>query len=78
VPDTDFPEEKVNPNCASVESLIRLPGVGFSRAEAIIAYRDNFVKVYGKQAFENGEDLMKVKGIGPKTVENIKKWLDFD
>jgi hypothetical protein len=36
---------------------------------------------YGGQeekAFENAGDLEKVKGIGEKTVEKIKEWLEFN
>jgi competence protein ComEA len=40
-----------------------LKGVGHSKAEAIVAYR----KAHG--AFGSAEDLLKVKGIGSKTVE---------
>jgi outer membrane protein assembly factor BamB len=29
-------------------------------------------------AFQNCDDLQKVKGIGPKTVENIREWLKFE
>lgn len=40
-----------------------LKGVGPSKAEAIVAYR----KANGP--FKSADDLAKVKGIGPKTVE---------
>lgn len=72
-------EGRINPNNAPVESLIRLPGMGPGRAGAIIAYRKNFNgKNTGKPAFQNVDDLQKVKGIGPKTVQNISEWLKFD
>ena len=32
-------ESRINPNYAPIESLIRLPGIGPSRAGAIVAYR---------------------------------------
>ena len=32
----------------------------------------------GTPAFQNPNDLQKVKGIGPKTVENIREWLKFE
>ena len=72
-------DEKINPNEAQIASLVRLPGIGVSRAEAIVAYRNNFSnKGSSKVAFRNSDDLQKVKGIGPITVQNISQWLKFE
>jgi competence ComEA-like helix-hairpin-helix protein len=72
-------EGRINPNNAPIESLIRLPGMGISRAGAIVAYRDGFnEKNAGSPAFKNCDDLQKVRGIGPKTVQTISEWLKFD
>ena len=72
-------EGRINPNNAPIESLIRLPGLGIGRAGAIVEYRVNFIKEKATiQAFQNCDDLQKVKGIGPKTVQNISEWLKFD
>ena len=70
---------RVNPNDAPFGSLVRLPGVGISRASAIIQYREHF-SGKGEQArpFEKYRDLQKVKGIGPKTAQKIGQWLKFD
>ena len=68
----------INPNTATVASLIRLPGIGSVRAEAIIAYRDSFSEKQSGSAFQNSDDLQKVKGIGPKTAKNINQWLKFE
>jgi competence ComEA-like helix-hairpin-helix protein len=68
-------DEKINPNYAPVASLERLPGIGISRAKAIVAYRQN---VGTNKAFRSCDDLQKVKGIGPKTVQNISQWLKFE
>ena len=68
-------DEKINPNEAQIASLVRLPGIGVSRAEAIVAYRNNFSD---KATFRRSDDLQKVKGIGPKTVQNISQWLKFE
>jgi competence protein ComEA len=68
----------VNPNDAPIGSLIRLPGVGPSRANAIIGYRERFAAENGRRAFESPADLTKVKGIGPKTAEKMGPWLEFD
>ena len=72
-------ENRINPNDAPIESLIRLPGLGPGRAGAIVAYRDNFNKKNtGEPAFQDCSDLQIVKGIGPKTVQNISELLKFD
>jgi competence ComEA-like helix-hairpin-helix protein len=72
-------QNRINPNDAPVESLMRLPGLGAGRAGAIVAYRENFIKKNGKSlAFEDCNDLLKISGIGPKTVQSISEWLEFD
>jgi len=72
-------EGRINPNDAPVASLVRLPGIGIGKARAIVGYREEFSEQNGnKPAFQNPNDLQKVKGIGPKTVENIREWLKFE
>ena len=72
-------DEKINPNDAPLASLVRLPGIGIGKASAIVAYRENFSeRNSNKPAFQNCDDLQKVKGIGPKTIENISEWLEFE
>ena len=72
-------QSRINPNTAPPASLIRLPGIGPSRANAIAAYRENFRKSNPDiTAFQEPNDLQNVKGIGPKTVQNIKQWLRFE
>lgn len=72
-------ESRVNPNDAPIASLVRLPGIGVSRASAIVAYREEFGGKDGANpAFRGCSDLQKVKGIGPKTVQNIGEWLKFE
>lgn len=72
-------EGRINPNVAPVPSLARLPGLGFTRAGAIEDYRSSFSgQQDDKQAFGDCNDLDKVKGIGPKTVQNISQWLKFE
>ena len=57
---------KVNINTAGASELMRLTGIGESRAQDIIAYR----KEHG--AFAVPEDLMKVPGIKEAVYEKIK------
>ncbi len=56
----------VDINSAEEALLCTLPGIGASRAEAIIAYREE----HGP--FETGEDIMKVPGIKEGAYEKLK------
>ena len=72
-------DSRINPNGALTASLVRLPGIGLGRAEAIVAYCRNFRRNNNAEMpFQNSNDLQKVKGIGPKTVQNISQWLKFE
>ncbi|MGV8050542.1 MAG: helix-hairpin-helix domain-containing protein [Anaerolineaceae bacterium] len=56
----------VNINTATLEQLISLPGIGSTKASAIITYRAD----HGP--FTQIDELLNVSGIGPVTLENIK------
>ena len=56
---------RVNINTADAAALDALPGVGPSRAAAIVAHRKQ------KGQFKSCEALIDIYGIGPKTVANI-------
>ena len=72
-------DERINPNDAPIASMVRLPGIGISRAEAIVAFREDVSKEdSNSRAFRSCDDLQKIKGIGPKTVQNISEWLKFE
>lgn len=62
---------RVNINEATAEQLTVLPGIGPAKAGAIVAYRET----YGK--FETPEQLMEVKGIGPKTFARLKDLIEL-
>lgn len=57
---------KVNINTAGKEELMTLPGIGESRGEAILSYRQE----YG--GFSSIEDIMKVSGIKEGAFRKIK------
>ncbi len=61
-------EPPINVNIASLEELQRLPGVGPVTAQAIITSRT-------AAPFQTTNDLDKVKGIGPKTVEKLRPFV---
>ena len=53
----------VNINTADAKTLLELKGVGLKRAQTIISYREQ------NGPFKSVDDLMRVKGIGKKTVD---------
>ncbi len=57
---------KIDINKASVEELTQLKGIGPTKAEKIIALRNEMGR------FTSIEDLLQVKGIGSKTLEKFK------
>jgi competence protein ComEA len=59
------PGERVDLNRATVSELMRLPGVGEKRAQAIVAHRS-------KQPFRRAEDVLAVKGLGPAWFSKVK------
>jgi len=70
---------RINPNDAPVASLARLPGIGLTRARAIVVFREQLESRHGDaSAFRRAEDLAQVRGIGPATVEEVRPWLRFD
>ncbi len=58
--------EKININTASVEELVELDRIGPKYAQRIVAYREK----HGD--FENPENIMDVKSIGPKVFKANK------
>lgn len=62
----DYP---LNLNTASQEALETLPGIGPTKAQDIITFREQ------EGLFENLEELLFVPGIGPSTLDSIREYL---
>jgi len=61
----------VNINTADAAHLALLPGIGTKTAESIIAYRTSI------GTFKSIDDLVKVKGVGVKTLEKLRPYLSL-
>ena len=61
--------QKIDINRAEPWLLQALPGIGEVRAQAVVGYRNE------NGPFRRIEDLLKVSGIGPATLENIKDYI---
>jgi competence protein ComEA len=69
-PSSPTPEEeqtgKININSATAAELDSLSGIGPTKAQAVIDYRNQ------NGPFRTIDDLLNVTGIGPKTLETIR------
>ncbi len=63
------PAQPVNINTANSEQLQTVPGIGPATAGKILQMR----KSYG--AFKSVDDLLAIRGLGPKRLEKMRKYL---
>ena len=63
--------EPINVNTASEELLTELPGIGPSKAAAIVEDRE------ANGPYESAQDLTRVSGIGEGTVANLEGQVTF-
>jgi competence ComEA-like helix-hairpin-helix protein len=61
---------RLNINQAGSSELIQLPGIGPALAKRMIEYRQ-------AKSFANEQDLLAVKGIGPKKLAKIKNLISY-
>ena len=59
----------VNVNTATAEELQILPGIGESRARAVIAMRKE------RGGFKSVEELLEVKGIGESSLSHLRPFV---
>jgi competence protein ComEA len=69
---TPKPAAKININTADEATLMTLKNIGKSKASAIIDYRQK------NGPFKSVDDLTKVKGIGDKTLAQLKDQLTIE
>lgn len=61
----ESPDQPVDLNRATVAELVRLPGIGPTRAAAIVKRRK-------RRPFRRRRDLMRVRGIGRKLYKRLE------
>jgi competence protein ComEA len=64
------PRRQIDLNRADRSELLQVPGLGPSSADAILAHRAE------RGPFGSIDELTHVHGIGPKTTEKVKPWLN--
>lgn len=65
---SDVADGVVNIQTASAEQLQLLPGIGPSKAEAIVTYRQ-------AHPFQRVEDILRVRGIGRSTFRRLRSMI---
>ena len=68
-PEVSQAQELIDINSATAKEFERLPGIGPQIAGRIVAYREK------NGAFKRVDDITKVRGIGPKTLERLRSHL---
>ncbi len=66
---SERPADKVNLNTATAEQIENLPGIGPATARAIVEYRKQ------NGGFSSVDELIEVRGIGPKKLEQIRPFV---
>ncbi|HIF83516.1 MAG TPA: helix-hairpin-helix domain-containing protein [Candidatus Marinimicrobia bacterium] len=64
--------KSVNINTSNKADMMTIPGIGPVTAERIILHRED----HG--LFNSVEELLNVKGLGPKTLEKIRTYIKIE
>jgi competence protein ComEA len=67
----DGPAEPINVNTASADELRQLPGIGATLSARIIQARE-------QRPFQSVEELRRVKGVGVKTLNELRPFVKVD
>lgn len=59
----------VDVNAATVDELVKIPGIGEALAQRIVEFRTK------NGPFERVDDLLKVRGIGEKSLEKLRPYV---
>ena len=62
-------DNKISINTGTLEELLTLPGIGESKAQDIIKYREE------NNGFKTIEEITNIKGIGSSTFEKFKEYI---
>ena len=65
----EAPSKSVDINSAGSEELQAVPGIGKSLADRIVQFREK------NGAFKSVDDLLKVQGIGEKSLEKLRPFV---
>ena len=65
---------RIDPNTASADELMLLPGIGPAMSSYIVEFRESSAR---RPAFLAADDLDGVHRIGPITVEKLRPFLTF-
>lgn len=66
------PIGKLNLNSADAKQLVMLPGIGKAKAEAILKLKAQI------GSFKKLDDILKVKGIGPKLFARLTPYIKLE
>ena len=70
--------DRIDPNTADVATLAALPTLGEKRAKLIVDYREaRRARDPNALVFTRLEDLLRVRGIGPATIDQMRPYLEF-
>ncbi|KAB2946703.1 MAG: helix-hairpin-helix domain-containing protein [Phycisphaerae bacterium] len=67
----------IDPNRATWTELAVVPGLGPVRALTIVRHRQSLVAASSSVAFRNVSALDPVAGVGPATIEDVRRYLRF-
>lgn len=71
-PAPPLPDQRLNINTEPMASFTVLPGIGPALAERIVQERET------NGPFASIDDLLRVPGIGPRTLESVREYLFVD